>query len=1025
MPANLYPRDEVLSRLTSDLVGPRAYDEILNARPSDVYATGILWPQNNNPDPDDDERLGLNGSNQDDGTPCDETEAIAASSLRRPSTAGISFATTSASQTEVTVVIEFGVYSKEASSLSEGWQRKPYSIKMDKLRLVAGTSIHKIDQSELPAGIYLHIRSLLIDRGLLTTFTLVNGSTPPAGRDQAESCTLFQTSIKVIPESDTQIIARPSRKAAVESEDVELAMLYRDVCEFAAGHTCSADWDDASEKIIIWTTWLPSIIVPAMSAEGHDIFRRLALDKPVFDASWLAEADRQDLTSALRAMTDAYEEWIDTQALKIAHLQSRFLKSAEENIFRCRNILRRLRESIQKISSDSILLQAFQLANKAMLIQYRWAQEKTNADAKLKWRPFQLAFLLLTMESAVNPNHKDREVMDLLWFPTGGGKTEAYLGLVALTAFYRRLVKGKNGAGVTAVMRYTLRLLTTQQFTRAAALILACETIRRKSKEFGQEPFSIGLWVGSDASPNTRKESFDKTRSGASAIQIEKCPACKNSLSWNQNSATSPVVVRCSNTDCDLNDENLNLPIWTVDEDIYAIRPTLLIGTIDKFAQIVRKPETNILFGINSSQTPDLIIQDELHLISGPLGTLAALYEAAFDLMLSHAGAKPKIIGSTATIRRAADQVRALFNRDLCQFPPSAIDHDDSGFAVINKNAAGRRYVGIASAGRSAKYTLQAVSASLLQTGKMGFTRLEEADPYSTLVAYFNSLRELGGSLVLMQDDVNDTLKSLATLRSETARTVENIEELTSRRSQDEIRTMLDTLAIPNSKKGSIDVVLATNMLSVGVDIPRLGLMLVYGQPKGIAEYIQATSRVGRGNIAGIVVSVLNSAKARDRSHFETFRTWHTTLYRDVEATSVTPFASRARDRALHAVLVALVRHTVPSMLTQPILDSDAEVAARTLIENITLRAKQIDPNETEVEAELLDYLAKWLTRNCSNYWNDYKPRDSLLQSAERAATEKALGRNVGEAWPTMNNMRSVETGTPFRLAEWLRPESD
>ena len=231
---------------------------------------------------------------------------------------------------------------------------------------------------------------------------------------------------------------------------------------------------------------------------------------------------------------------------------------------------------------------------------------------------------------------------------------------------------------------------------------------------------------------------------------------------------------------------------------------------------------------------------------------------------------------------------------------------------------------------------------------------------------------------------------------------------------------MLDRLSVPAGAQGALDVVLATNMLSVGVDIPRLGLMLVNGQPKGIAEYIQATSRVGRGNVPGLVVAVLNNSKARDRSHYESFPTWHDTLYRDVEPTSVTPFAPRARDRALHAVLVALVRHLVPGMLERPTLNDDTIDAARDLIHDIVRRAMLIDPQESAVQQELERYLDTWDIRGPGSYWTRQASR-SLLQDAERAATLRAMGRMPGEAWPTLNNMRSVEASTRFRLAERLR----
>ncbi|RMH03810.1 MAG: DNA/RNA helicase, partial [Nitrospirae bacterium] len=468
-------------------------------------------------------------------------------------------------------------------------------------------------------------------------------------------------------------------------------------------------------------------------------------------------------------------------------------------------------------------------------------------------------------------------------------------------------------------------------------------------------------------------------------------------------------------------------PIFTVDEDVYVHRPTLLIGTADKFAQIVREKRTNRLFGISDGFPPDLIIQDELHLISGPLGTIAGIYETAFDLMFSVCGQRPKVIGSTATIRRAQEQVRALFDREAFQFPPPAIDHDDSGFAVRDRRPAakGRRYVGVTTAGRSAKFTLQAVAGSLLQTAFGAFSNDARRDAYWTLVGYFNSLRELGGALVLMQDDVTDSVALYADARSEKRRPLRNVEELTSRRTQEEIRDMLHLLDIKVGSPGAVDAVLATNMVSVGIDISRLGLMLVNGQPKTIAEYIQSTSRVGRGDVSGLVVSVLNNAKARDRSHFETFCGWHRTLYRDVEATSVTPFAARARDRALHAALVAAVRHLVPGMIDSPRMDDDAEDKAMELIDLIVERAARIDPTELAVREELERLLDSWRAREVEVYWSDYKGGKSLLQGAEYAAARRAVGREVGAAWPTLNSMRSVEAGTPFRMASALRAKEE
>jgi len=891
-----------------------------------------------------------------------------------------------------------------------------------------------------PPGVALHLRIASWPGGTLATITLVNQSEPDTaeGRDGLERLTLFQVRVGIQPRQGTVLVARPSRHSVLDDDDRSGALLYRNAHEFANGHTCSVEWEAGSDPATaskVATSWIPTATVQATSAAGHEVFDTLRKNpkrKPL-SARWLAKAESTELADALHDLPEAYKTWIDARTDEASGLPEDLRDQAERNIGTCRDIHARMVAGATLIAGDATMSRAFRLANLAMDLQHGWDPEKGKCGP-LEWRPFQLGFILLAAASVVDRHHPERRLMDLLWFPTGGGKTEAYLALIAFLAFHRRLSAGTNpdaGGGVAAIMRYTLRLLTTQQFTRAAAVLLACEAIRRgqipaaglSHRELGDTPFSIGLWVGGEAVPNRISDAaaaLDGAPDQPTPKQLVRCPACRQSLKWRHDQTANAIHVRCENPGCLLFDSESPLPVWTVDDDVYRFKPTLLIGTIDKFAQIVRRKEINGLFGIDAGQPPDLILQDELHLISGPLGTVAGLYEAAVDRLFSSAGSLPKIIGSTATIRRASEQVAALFNRQTAQFPPSCIDANDSAFAIVDSSAPGRRYAGVTTAGRSAKYTLQAVTASLLQSASTGRSDDPARDPYWTLVSYFNSLRELGGALVLMQDDVNDSLSLLARRRAEAPRHPELIEELTSRRTQAEVRDMLDRMTIRAEAEGALDVVLATNMLRVGVDIPRLGLMLVNGQPKGIAEYIQATSRVGRGNVPGLVVSVLNNAKARDRSHYESFSTWHDTLYRDVEPTSVTPFASRARDRALHAVLVAVVRHLVPGMLERPTLDNHALDAAKDLVGDIVRRALAIDPEETAVEMELQRYLDTWEFRAPKHYWSMWRVRSSLLQDAERAATLQAMGRLPGEAWPTLNNMRSIEASTRFRLAERL-----
>jgi len=1035
-------RLRITDRLGVDLIGPGAETETLTDRPTDYYLTGILWPQRTSMSGEDNDALATgSASNSADNGETGEAEEVPATSNQKPSVAGLSFCV-SEEQPEIFVRVQFGRYRllpSEKEDEKKRWLREAIDVSVD-VRPVPGSEwINLATKDPAASGARIHLRCVKGAGRLLVTLSLVNEAPPGEGRDESEMASLFQTSLHVSPLGATKLLPKPMQrgdglKDSADPDERSNLLLFRNVYEFAAGHTCSAEWGEVSaitegelpETLWVATSWLPGGTVPGVNAGGHKFFQEI--DPAALSARSLAFASESDLHSKLLMLCAAYDNWLQSQSSAAKSLAPEYSAAAIENLDECRHVLKRMRLSTDEICSDPSVRRAFQLANLAMHLQYQWDPSRA-AHGELTWRPFQLGFLLLSAISSARRDDEYRRTMDLLWFPTGGGKTEAYLALIAFVSFYRRFSSdAADHQGVSSLMRYTLRLLTTQQFARSAAMMLACELIRTGKVQIpdgaalqGDEPFSIGLWVGGDATPNTLSKawlSLQGSREVSSPKQLALCPVCQNTIRWTQATVTSPVIPLCETKGCLAEGQ---LHVWTVDEDVYRVRPTLIVGTVDKFAQIVRREETNDLFGVSHGSPPDLIIQDELHLISGPLGTVAGTYEAAFDLLFSNKGRSPKVIGSTATIRRALEQVRDLFDRDACQFPPPAINHNDSGFAVHDPASTGRRYVGVSTAGRSAKFTLQAVSASLLQSASAAFTSDASRDPYSTLIGYFNSLRELGGALVLMRDDVSDSIKLYARARAEAERGVKEVEELTSRRTQEDILAMLGKLAIKAGEAGSLDVVLATNMVSVGVDIPRLGLMIVNGQPKTTAEYIQATSRVGRGRVSGLVISILNNAKARDRSHFETFVGWHQALYRDVEATSVTPFASRARDRALHAALVAAVRHLAPGMLERPGLNPAAEAKARELIDLIVERARRIDPEERDVRKELERRLEQWGDRSPAYYWQDRKVTSSLLQSAERVAWKKALGRNPGSAWSTLNSMRTVEAGTPFRMAKKLR----
>lgn len=1091
-------RELLRDRMRVDLLGPVKADEILGARPSDSYLTGILFPPRTPITEEEDEELGGAANDEDDASGDTQPDGLTLASVQRQASAGLSFAVNwQGDGPVIDLEITCGTYARfwESSTgeltgedlgrRAERWKRTDHRLVLKGVRLEVGSQ--EIDLGAIPpafsheggsvSGLHLHLQSADAQGGRIVTAVLVNAHPDQEGRAEAEAASFFQVGLVVHPSASTRLVVRPSRRSG---EDPSAELVYRNAVEYAVGHTCSARWtDDAHGASSVGTDWLPSQVVPAVSADGDTIFASLrshATLRPL-SASWLASAG-DELESALGLLPDAYEQWLDHESARIPQLPlARMRETASAHLDECRHVSSRMRQAIDLLGNKqrAKVRKAFQLANRAMILQRKWAREEDD----LVWRPFQLGFQLLTLASLADRTHQDRQVMDLLWFPTGGGKTEAYLGLIAFTLFYRRLSASDpdSGAGVAVLMRYTLRLLTVQQFQRAATLISACEYIRRTEKlGLGKTPFSIGLWVGSAATPNSVQEAAEKLHPGSgdpTPRQLVTCPVCrKKTLQWfcihrchacgsegelsGQRCATCNALpdgkkrhtpreirLRCTGQGCPLvQTGSPEIPVWTVDEDIYREKPSLLLGTIDKFAQLARKyEEVRRFFGEKSPDgvsPPDLIIQDELHLISGPLGTVAALYEIAVDELCSreYQGKKsrPKVIGSTATIRAAHDQIRALFDRTTCLFPPPALDADNSCFACRDDGKPGRLYVGVTTAGRSPKFSLQAVYSSLLQAASSPHLTDVQRDPFWTLIGYFNSLRELGGALVMTQDDVPSAMVEYARRHGEQRREIRAVDELTSRKRSTEIPEMLDGLEHRCDQQGAFDAVLASNMISVGVDIPRLGLMVVNGQPKQVAEYIQATSRVGREH-PGLVVGVFNNGRARDRSYYETFATWHRSLYRDVEPSSVTPFASRAVDRALHAALVVLARYLVYGLTTAPRLTAERRADVESLVvELIIARLKRIDPDEeAQVRLHLRHLLDHWEMRmgmwegtwadpkRKPDYWLESKPDRSLLISAEGYATMVAAGTQAGEVWPTPNTMRGVEPGCPFKLLETLK----
>ena len=694
-------------------------------------------------------------------------------------------------------------------------------------------------------------------------------------------------------------------------------LLYRHRREFATGHGVAAEWDgltrDGKAVTSVRTEFIPTFELPKVIAPddiaGGATLDMMALSK--FD-------DPNELFAALEPLVKMYEAWIAERRAeaKEPEIEGHALhrEAANLQLDSCEKAAARIRKGLALLRSSPQARMAFRLANEAMAdqrVHAIWAKRNQARGERIDiadlwvaknhtWRPFQLGFFLLNLVGVADDESEDRALVDLLWFPTGGGKTEAYLGLAAFTLFYRRLMGDRDGmeagAGVSVIMRYTLRLLTVQQFQRAAALVCACEVIRRREKALGEEPYRIGLWVGQKTAPNrfldAKKAVEDLKRQnytdGGSPVQLLACPRCGEELANDRGVPKGPaytidtkaqrIRVFCPNFRCDMSQkksEGEGVPVVVVDEELYRTFPSIVIATVDKFARMPFEGRTQAFFGIRDRYSPtlghltpaegskpggklckdakkasrllppELIIQDELHLISGPLGTMVGLYETAVDFLSrverdSGTTVRSKVIASTATIRRAAQQARQLYDRDLQIFPPSGIRANESFFAReiathdeddrATDGHAGRLYLGVNATGSSSKTLLVRVYAALLHAGLDHLVDpaiAQSGDPYGTLVGYFNSMRALGGAKRLVEDDV--ALRRLFYLAQRdkfafkrdrrNQRYINEAKELTSRLSSWEIPPLLKRLDVTFPRPGKeekraypIDVLLATNM---------------------------------------------------------------------------------------------------------------------------------------------------------------------------------------------------------------------
>ena len=978
--------------------------------------------------------------------------------------------------------------------LRKGYVRSPHEAVV-RLDLSAADSAESTIQDEKRELRITAVRYQIDENTWSVTVALVNDS--HSDKRKNKELLLFQPELSIhTEEQQFRLTAYRNEQdfALMPEEDQFMEMLYRSRVSYGTGLGCAAEWEvDDIGNGYIRTEFMPTSEISPLT---YSIPAAYSVDPAAFSMKHLSDLDtasREEKLRQLSTIADGYAQWIREVRERIPSLEEKYRPLAEKNLSGCEAVCRRIRDGIGILSNNEDAWKAFAYTNHAMLLQRVMLSFQKKMSDKLRlcddpelqdeldaldyrrvdpaihtWRPFQIAFLLMSIASVTSDTSPDRKLVDLIWFPTGGGKTEAYLGLTAMTIFYRRLHYRAESGGTAVLMRYTLRLLTGQQFTRASTLICACEYLRSAHEEqLGEEPITIGMWIGRKQTPNTFEDAmqgFDdlKKMDKANPFQVLKCPWCGASLEqvkegrkkrglWGYEPSKSRFRLICNNMSCFFSDDGL--PVQIVDQALYRDPPTLLFSTVDKFAMLPWIGDTGHFFAANTqNRTPELIIQDELHLISGPLGSIVGLYESIIDYMCSSKGIPAKIIASTATIRRAREQCAALYDREIQQFPTPGIDAEDSFFsreAVIDHAAGsfGRLYVGLMPSGKTKPVMETSVISALMQ--RLYDMQLPDAqcDPYWTLLIYFSSLRELGKCRTLLDTDIRTEMGKTADRLRTPHRYLHIVKELTSNVSGPEITKIFDMLekahyskADTEAKRYACDAVLATNMVSVGLDVERLNTMLIVSQPKLTSEYIQASSRIGRSH-PGCAFILYDSSRSRDRSHYEQFWRYHQTFYQFVEPSGVTPFSEPAKERALHAIAISLMRHLCRNLTDEK---NAGKFSVQAFSEEIDSICDYITKREQSImsriypdrnydgrttEEMLRQIFDSWETLSRRSGINDFRYGFSFMPDKKKMKDDQGrllkpfYSKIKDNAFETMTSMRSIDVTIEGTVIKWEKAD--
>lgn len=1132
-------RQKILDAVRKDLIGPASDCEQLNEVPTSSYITGLLYPADTDVTEDEnyndveftEKNFDADGETLEVGIfEEEEPEDRVKGGFQKPSSIGVSFYVSNDVQ-KVNAYINWGKYyaeqvqgeaiDKTLEEDAENKKKKKHTIYIrEQMNDVVEINFNEMGRSkqiplESNGNIYIYVMKMQLDNGYKMVSVYLHNNDKSDGDEKEYEKVMFQVEMLIADDLMSPIFVPEYLCRKVELED---EYYYKGRPVYARGRGCAATWEKKAEEInatAIKSSFIPDYEIPSVSAQIDDMpehaFSMLQMGSP---------KKKSEVIQNLRTLTEMYGSWItDVLTNDEAMHDDKFKATGQTIIDKCNDANRRMNAGIDLIENNDKVYQAFVFMNQAMYLQRSITAfskdygngipcslkdymtdmpEKGRKKDHSEWRPFQIAFVLLNMCGIMDGESPERDIVDLLYFPTGGGKTEAYLGLIAFTIAYRRLTVSdetdyEKDGGVTVFLRYTLRLLTTQQRDRLMRLIVAMEQLREKNEKlYGKERISIGFWVGGNVTPNKFSEYNDsdqfKKREFIRKLtkQIIKCPYCGKPITRDEydiNEKGKYVKIHCADDNCMFSlKTGRTIPVYLVDEEIYAKCPTVIISTVDKFARLPWSERVGLLFGrtdrycsrcghiaigekhagrhnadvaagLERAETvackpfypPELIIQDELHLITGPLGTIYGGYETVVEEMccIEKNGKKirPKYIVSTATIRNAGEQIKFLYGRnEFAQFPPSGFDTRDSFFIkevplptenlvdvseekisrmISDGKKPFRQYAGICASGQSVKTTLIRLYSIILQTA-LDIAKNPEyedyIDPYYTLIGYFNSIRELGGAVRLLDDDIASRIRVVKNKYNSSEQrylSFEGKKEITSRIPSWEIAQVLEKLAISydknKEKQGCYDVVIATNMIAVGMDVDRLGLMSVVGQPKQNSEYIQATSRVGRQHL-GIIFTVYNPYRPRDLSNYENFVGFHSQMYRYVEGTTATPFAARARDRVLHALVVSLLRLQVELMAENSGASNINDISdeqIKDIKEKILERVKITSPSSyVDTEKEMDEFI---------NTWKNIAKDEKLYYFVPAVADDKKrLLTYYGEYYgdkekPTLSSMRDVE----------------